>query len=94
MGHENLPFSKVGRSPEKFENHCSRALRVHRQCIHQWFSTRGARPSEGRGYEKLEFPSVMSVNDFKRISRTIRFDNREKRSHRREKDPLASIRDV
>ncbi|KRY50939.1 hypothetical protein T03_15635 [Trichinella britovi] len=72
MGHENLPFSKVGRSPEKFENHCSRALRVHRQCIHH----------------------VMSVNDFKRISRTIRFDNREKRSHRREKDPLASIRDV
>ncbi|KRX58154.1 hypothetical protein T09_13216 [Trichinella sp. T9] len=73
MGHENLPFSKVGRSPEKFENHCSRALRVHRQCIHQWFSTRGARPSGGG---------------------TIRFDNREKRSHRREKDPLASIRDV
>ncbi|KRX18469.1 PiggyBac transposable element-derived protein 4 [Trichinella nelsoni] len=44
VGHENLPFSKVGRSPEKFESHCSRALRGHRQCIHQWFSTRGARP--------------------------------------------------
>ncbi|KAL1232967.1 PiggyBac transposable element-derived protein [Trichinella spiralis] len=40
------------------------------------------------------FPSVMPVNNFKRISRTIQFDDREKRSHRRKIDPSAAIRDV
>ncbi|KRX37671.1 PiggyBac transposable element-derived protein 4 [Trichinella murrelli] len=40
------------------------------------------------------FPSVMPVNNFKRISRTIQFDDREKRSHRRKNNPFAAIRDV
>ncbi|KRZ12308.1 PiggyBac transposable element-derived protein 4 [Trichinella zimbabwensis] len=40
------------------------------------------------------FPSVMSLDNFQRISRIIRFDDRETRSHRREKDPLAAIRDI
>ncbi|KRX22160.1 PiggyBac transposable element-derived protein 4 [Trichinella nelsoni] len=37
---------------------------------------------------------VMSLDNFQRIPRTIRFDDRETRSHRREKDSLAAIRDV
>ncbi|KRY08164.1 hypothetical protein T01_4126 [Trichinella spiralis] len=28
VGREKFPFSKLGRSPEKFENHCSRGIQL------------------------------------------------------------------
>ncbi|KRX79420.1 hypothetical protein T06_9784 [Trichinella sp. T6] len=31
VGREKLPFSKLGRSPEKFENHCSRGMQPYVQ---------------------------------------------------------------
>ncbi|KRY05754.1 hypothetical protein T12_6744, partial [Trichinella patagoniensis] len=31
VGSEKLPFSKLGRSPEKFENHCSRGIQPYVQ---------------------------------------------------------------
>ncbi|KRY00895.1 hypothetical protein T4E_10368 [Trichinella pseudospiralis] len=39
-------------------------------------------------------PSVMSMNNFQRISRIIRFDDRKTTLHCRKKDSLAAIRDM
>ncbi|KRX26789.1 hypothetical protein T07_3379 [Trichinella nelsoni] len=85
-------YKDAGKEIEETEFHAYIGLLIlagvyksHGEATKSLWNTENGRPV---------FPSVMPVNNFKRISRIMQFDDREKRSHRRKDDPLAAIRDI